>query len=127
MSSYFSYFYVFATILFTVYGQVIIKWRFNVLNYTLPQNNGVMAKVISLLKILFDPFIFSGFLSAFIASLFWMAAMSKLEITKAYPFMSLSPVFVFVIGIVFLNEEFTWGKVAGLLLIALGLIFTVKF
>lgn len=94
------------------------------MEFVLP--DGVLDKIISLLKIIFDPFIFSGFASAFIASLFWMAAMSKMEITKAYPFMSLSPAIVFIIGVYFLNEAFTWGKVLGLMLIIIGLIVTVR-
>ena len=108
------YLYVLMTLIFTVYGQIVIKWRFNNLAFRFPES-GFNNKLFSLLKILFDPFVFSGFVAAFIASLFWMAAMSKLEITKAYPFMSLAPVFVFIIGIAFLNEEFTWGKVIGLI------------
>ena len=56
-----------------------------------------------------------------------MAAMTKFEITKAYPFMSLAPALVFVIGIFFLGEAFTIGKVVGLVLIILGTIVTVKF
>jgi undecaprenyl phosphate-alpha-L-ara4N flippase subunit ArnF len=120
------YLYIAGTLFFTIYGQIIIKWRFNNLAFRLPES-GFNNKLFSLLKILFDPYIFSGFVAAFIASLFWMAAMSKLEITKAYPFMSLAPVLVFIIGVAFLNEEFTWGKVLGLILIALGLIVTVKY
>jgi len=79
------------------------------------------------LELLFDPFILSGFIAAFIASVFWVFAMSKIEITTAYPFMSLSTALVFVLGIFILNETFTVGKVAGLTLIALGTIVTVKF
>lgn len=120
------YLYIAGTLLFTVYGQIIIKWRFNALAFRLPKASFFDA-VASLLKILLDPYIFSGFASAFIASMFWMAAMSKLEITKAYPFMSLAPILVFMIGVAFLNEEFTWGKVVGLVFITLGLICTVKF
>lgn len=120
------YLYIAGTLLFTVYGQIIIKWRFNALAFRLPKSSFFDA-VASLMKILLDPYIFSGFASAFIASMFWMAAMTKLEITKAYPFMSLAPIIVFMIGVAFLNEQFTWGKVMGLGLITLGLICTVKF
>ena len=80
-----------------------------------------------MVKLLFDPFIFSGLLSAFIASFFWMAAMIKFEITQAYPFMSLAPAMVFVVGILFLGETFTIGKVVGLALIIIGTIVTVRF
>lgn len=116
--------YVIGTILFTVYGQIILKWRISQLG-ELPEP--LFEKFKKLVFFLFDPYIFSGFVSAFIASLCWMAAMTKFEITKAYPFMSLAPALVFLIGVLFLNEEFTWGKVIGLILIILGTIVTVKF
>lgn len=120
-----NYLYIVGTLLFTVYGQIILKWRLNMLSFKLP--NSTTQKVVAIIKLLLDPYIISGFASAFLASLFWIAAMSKFEITKAYPFMSLAPIFVFMIGVAFLNEQFTWGKVIGLGLITLGLIFTVKF
>jgi undecaprenyl phosphate-alpha-L-ara4N flippase subunit ArnF len=119
------YIYILFTLVFTVYGQIILKWRITQLNFEL--SDGLFPKIRDLFNLLIDVYIFSGFLSAFVASLFWMAAMSKLDITIAYPFMSLAPVLVFVIGVMFLNEEFTWGKVIGLAFIILGLIYTVKF
>ncbi|SCY38345.1 EamA family transporter [Flavobacterium caeni] len=119
------YLYILGTLVFTVYGQIILKWRLGNLQIVLPESN--LDKVWYLVKLLFDPFIFSGFASAFVASLFWMAAMTKFEITQAYPFMSLAPALVFVIGIYFLGETFTIGKLAGLALIIAGTIVTVKF
>ncbi len=119
------YFYIFGTLLFTVYGQVILKWRLSNLKIVLP--DGAVDKALMLVKLLFDPFIFSGIVSAFIASLFWMAAMTKFELTQAYPFMSLAPALVFFVGITFLGETFTMGKVIGLALIIAGIIFTVKW
>lgn len=117
------YFYIFGTLFFTVYGQVILKWRLNSLG-ALPEK--LMDKVLFLLKAILDPYIFSGFASAFLASICWMAAMTQFEITKAYPFMSLAPALVFIVGILFLGETFTIGKVIGLLLIIAGTIITVK-
>lgn len=119
------YFYILGTLLFTVYGQIILKWRLSGLKIVLPEN--LIDKLVFMIKLLFDPFIFSGLLSAFIASFFWMAAMTKFEITQAYPFMSLAPAMVFVVGILFLGETFTIGKVVGLVLIIIGTIVTVKF
>lgn len=118
------YVYIFLTICFTVMGQIVLKWRIN--NYNIPKVEGI-EKLKFIFSILLDPLIISGFLSAFIASIFWMAAMTKFEITKAYPFMSLSPALVFIIGILFLNEQFTWGKIIGIILIALGTFVTVKY
>jgi drug/metabolite transporter (DMT)-like permease len=119
------YLYIAGTLFFTVYGQLILKWRLSSLSFQLPE--GIFSKIISLIKIIFDPYIFSGFVSAFLASLFWMAAMTKFEITKAYPFMSLAPALVFILGVGLLGESFSWGKVIGLVLIILGTIITVKY
>lgn len=118
-----SYIYIFGTLVFTVYGQIILKWRLNQLG-ELPEP--IFDKILFLLKSIFDPYIFSGFFSAFIASLLWMITMTKFEITKAYPFMSLAPALVFMVGVFFLGEHFTIGKVIGLIIIILGIIVTVK-
>lgn len=120
------YLYIFATLFFTVYGQLILKWRLGKLGFGLPEG-GAVDKLIALIKLIFDPFIFSGFASAFVASLFWMAAMTKFQITEAYPFMSLAPAIVFILGVWLLGESFTWGKVLGLALIMIGLVVTVKW
>ncbi len=119
------YLYIFGTLFFTVYGQIVLKWRLSGLKVVLPE--GFLDKIIYLVKLVFDPFIFSGFASAFIASLFWMAAMTKFEITQAYPFMSLAPALIFVIGIFFMGETYTIGKLLGLILIMIGIVVTVKY
>lgn len=118
------YFYTGCTLLFTIYGQIVLKWRINNLGI-LPTS--LFEKIIFLIKMIFDPFVFSSFFSAFIASLFWMAALTKFEISKIYPFMSLSAPLVFFLSIFLLGETFTWGKVIGLLLVILGTVITVRY
>lgn len=117
------YFYIFGTIFFTVYGQIVLKWRINGVG-TLPET--LSAKILFLFKLLFDPWIFSGFAAAFIASFFWMAAMTKFDISYAYPFMSGAFVLVFLISVVLFQEPLTWQKVIGLLLIVAGIIVTSR-
>jgi uncharacterized membrane protein len=78
------------------------------------------------MKLLVDPFIFSGFASAFIASLFWMAALSKFELSFAYPFMSLSFVLVFILSVFLFNDSVTLYKVVGLVLIVLGIVISSR-
>jgi undecaprenyl phosphate-alpha-L-ara4N flippase subunit ArnF len=101
------YFYIFGTLLFTVYGQIVLKWRLSQLG-NLP--DAFKEKLFFLFKALFDPFIFSGFVAAFVASLCWMAAMTHFEITKAYPFMSLAPALVLIVGILFYGKLLQRGK-----------------
>lgn len=116
-----AYLYIFGTIFFTVYGQLILKWR--IAKYgILPES--IFEKILFLVKLLLDPFIFSGFVAAFVASLFWMAAMTKFQISFAYPFMSLSFVLVLIFSGFFLNETINASKIIGLGLIILGIIVT---
>jgi len=117
------YLYILGTILFTVYGQIILKWRITIYG-SLPPEIG--NKIIFLLRLFLDPFIVSGFVSAFVAALCWMAAMTKFEISFAYPFMSVSFVLVLIISATMMGETISIGKIIGLLLIIAGIIVTVK-
>lgn len=115
--------YIFGTILFTVYGQLIIKWRVP-FHGALP---GELAeKLIFLLKLFFDPFILSGFVAAFLASLCWMAAMTAFDLSYAYPFMGLNFVLVFLASAILLHEQVTLYKVVGLALIVLGIVISSR-
>ena len=113
----FDYLYILATIAFTVYGQLILKWRIATMG-PLPTN--VVGKVSFLVSLLFDPLIASGFAAAFVASFAWIAAMTKFELSHAYPFMSMNFVFVLLLSGWLLNEPITFQKVFGVALIVLG-------
>ena len=113
----FDYLYILATIAFTVYGQLILKWRIATMG-PLPTNVG--GKVTFLISLLFDPLIASGFAAALVASFAWMAAMTKFELSHAYPFMSMNFVFVLLLSGWLLNEPITFQKVFGVALIVLG-------
>ena len=115
--------YIFGAIIFTVYGQLILKWR--VVYYgSLPVS--VTDKAMFFGKLLIDPFIISGFVAAFLAFLCWMAAMTKLELSFAYPFMSLSFVLVLVLSGLFFHEPITLPKITGMILIVAGIIVSVQ-
>ena len=116
------YFYIFLTLIFTVYGQLILKWRLNSL--ILPQN--IVDQILFLLKSIFDPYIFSSFFSAFLASITWMLALKEFELSKAYPFMSLSFVLVLLISFLFLKESISVQKIFGCILIIVGIIVISK-
>jgi len=112
------YLYIIATIILTVYGQLVIKWQ--VANYgQLPLD--ASEKILFLLRLLLNPWITSGFIAAFMASLTWMAAMTKFELSYAYPFMSSSFVMVFILSIIFFHESVSATKVIGMSLIVLGI------
>ncbi|MFD1362108.1 EamA family transporter [Lentibacillus salinarum] len=115
------YLYIFGTILFTVYGQIVLKWQMDQAG-TLPES--LWDKMTFLLQLLLNPWILSGFAAAFLAALCWMAAMTKFNISYAYPFMSLSFVLVFLLSVVLFGDPVTVQKIVGLTLIIAGIVVT---
>lgn len=102
----------------------MIKWRLTQINVHF--KGRLSEKIFQAFSIVLDPIILVAFFMAFVASIFWILAMTKLDLTRAYPLMSLAPAVVFLISIPLLGEEFTWGKLIGLFFILLGAWFTVK-
>jgi len=113
------YIYIALTILFTVYGQMVLKWQVGLAG---PLPGGSVEKVTFLLWLLLNPWVLSGFCAAFLASLAWMAAMTKFQLSYAYPFMSLNFVLVLGLSVWLFQEPVSAAKVAGIVLVVLGII-----
>ena len=117
------YSYILATIGFTVYGQLILKWRIAQFG---PLPSGSADKLKFLVSLLLDPAIFSGFAAAFLASLAWMAAMTKFDLSHAYPFMSLNFVVVLLLSGWLLSEPVTVQKALGVAMIVVGTVVAAR-
>ena len=64
----------------------------------------------------------SAVVAGFFALLCWLAAMTKFELSYAYPFMSLAFVLVLIFSAVLFHEAVTVPKVLGVVLIMAGII-----
>lgn len=114
-----SYLLVLLTILLTVYGQIAIKWQVTAAG---PLPLDPAAKAGFMFRLLLNPWIISALLAAFLGAVCWMGAMTKLPLSRAYPFMALTFILVTIFASVLLGESVTWGKIAGLTLIVSGLV-----
>jgi uncharacterized membrane protein len=123
MTRLFDYLYVFATIAFTVYGQLMLKWRITKFG-AFPTDT--LEKFKFLFSLFLDPGILSGFAAGFLASLAWMAAMTKFDLSHAYPFMSLNFVVVLLLSAWILTEPMTLQKGIGVGLIVLGTVVAAR-
>ena len=117
-----AYAYIVTTVCFTVFGQLLIKWR--IAHYgALPES--LSAKMLFFSKVLVDPFIVFGLASAFVASIFWIAAMTKFDLSYAYPVITAGLTLLTVLlAIVLLGEPLSWSKIVGVILISIGVIVT---
>lgn len=111
--------FILLTLVFTVYGQLVLKWQ---IGQAGPLPSDLLDKLWFLLRQFFNPWILSGFFSAFLASLAWMAAMTRLDLNYAYPFMSLAFVIVMVFSVLFLGESLSWQRLVGTAMVMGGLI-----
>ena len=119
INNYSSLVLVFCTVVLTSYVQLIIKWRVSRAG-SLPVD--FAKKALFLTGLWLDPFVLTALFAAFLAGLSWMAAMTKLELSFAYPFISLSFVLVFVFSALLFHESITAPKVLGMVLIIAGII-----
>lgn len=114
-----SYVFVALTVLLTVYGQIVIKWQ--VLQAgALPLD--IQGQFWFIAGLLTNLWILSGLAAALLASICWMLAMSKLPLSHAYPFMSLSFVLVLFLSYVTFLEPLSWPKIIGVGFIVLGVV-----
>lgn len=113
------YLYIFLTIAFTVYGQIVLKWRMDMKGQLPVAFND---KIQFMMHAYMDPWVISGFVVAFMASLTWSMAITKFQLSQAYPFMSLSYVVVFILSVFLFNEEVNLAKIIGCVLVLLGII-----
>lgn len=107
------------TVVLTVVGQFLIKWQ--VLKAgALPPNPG--DRLGFMLRLLTNPWIIAAFASAFLASLSWMVAMTRLPLSEAYPLTALTFVMVVFGGAWLFLEPISPMRIAGVLLVVAGLV-----
>ena len=111
--------YIVMTIVFTVVGQILLKHGVNQLG-DLPGDWASAFKF--LLLAVFDPWVFGGLLCAFLGALSWIAAMTKFQLSYAYPFMAITFALTPILGFFMLHEQITTAKISGIILIVLAVI-----
>jgi drug/metabolite transporter (DMT)-like permease len=98
--------------LILVSGQFL--WKFGM------QNQTISLSFVSIVKVLFSPYVFSGLAMYGFATVIWLYILSKVPLSLAYPIQSITYIFA-VFGAYFIfNETLTIYKVLGCLLIMLG-------
>lgn len=112
--------YLIVTVLFATASQLIIKWKMT--NYTLDHIESVYEKFSFAFSMLFDPIIIIALVLTLISGLAWMIALTKLEISYAFPFTALAFVLMLFLSALLFQEPITYQKVIGVILITSGII-----
>jgi multidrug transporter EmrE-like cation transporter len=107
------------TVALTVFGQLAFKWRIDEAG-SFPPDTSERLRFLAELAV--DPWVVAVFASALLASITYGIALSRLDLSVAYPVMSLSFVFVLLFSVLLFSEALTPGKAIGVVLICAGVI-----
>jgi multidrug transporter EmrE-like cation transporter len=111
--------WLFASILLGVIGQLLMKWG---LEHPKPFWN----QAPSVLKMFNSWPVLGGLFSYALSSLFWLLTLKKMNLSVAYPMVSLSYVIVAVASYYLFNEPLSGMKWAGLAFVLVGVCFISK-
>jgi len=116
--------YIFLSIFFAVSSQLIIKWKMN--EYDLSHYPSILEKFSFAFSMLFNPYIILSIFLTLLSGLSWMIAMTKFDISYAYPFTTLGYVIILLLSAILFNEHITIYKILGIIFITIGIYITSK-
>jgi len=109
--------FIFLTVMFTVTGQLLLKKGMGLVGVA-PQELRALPNY--LWNALTQPMVLGSFASAALAAFSWMAAMSRCELSFAYPFMGLSIVLTLAMTPLMFGERLHLHQWVGVALVCAG-------
>lgn len=105
------------TIGFNVLGQFLLKRGMSQV--------GVIRNDLSIipetaLKVITTPALIGGLVAYALSSIFWLVVLSRVDLSYAYPILSLGYVLVVLISWLLLGENVTWMRWAGVVVVCFG-------
>lgn len=111
--------YIFLTVAFAVSSQLIIKWQMK--NISLEDAISMYDKFLFAFGMLFNPYILLSIILTLLSGLSWIIAMTKFDISYAYPFTALGFVLILFFSHILFNETISIYKYIGVGFIVIGI------
>jgi multidrug transporter EmrE-like cation transporter len=111
--------YVALTVVLTVYGQIVTKWRAGGAEH---DTGPALRRLRALVRLLFDPWVLSAMVATGVAGVTWLAALDQVQLSVAYPFVAAGFVAVLPLSAWLFGEPLTRRKALGVGLICAGLV-----
>ncbi len=74
----------------------------------------------NIIKVIFTPYVFLGLVFYAVAMLLWLTILSRVELSYAYPMLSLGYAFVVLASWLIFNERVSFLRLMGVLFICIG-------
>lgn len=110
---------IFASVLLSVIAQILLKFGMSSVAVQSAITSGGVNAIFAVITNLFVIFGLSAYVSS---AAIWLAVLSKIDVSKAYPFVGLGFIGTMMFAHWFLNEPLTVTKVAGTLLVVSGVL-----
>lgn len=112
--------WLFSSIFLGAGGQILLKYGVNQLGEIDLRRTGIIFTIFSIFTNLF---IILGICFFMVSMVLWIKAVSTMELSGAYPSVSISYIIVFLFSVAVFNESFTAGKIIGLFFVVAGVYF----
>ena len=109
-----SFKYILASVLLVNLGNLLVKYGLN-------KSPFQFSEALSSLSLIYtSPFVLFGLLAIGTSSLFWLAALSRADLSYAYPMISMGYVITALLAWFFFDENLTLLRMAGIFVICSG-------
>jgi drug/metabolite transporter (DMT)-like permease len=109
--------YILISVLASIIGQLLLKVGMNRLgSITLSASQFLSVSW----KMATNPYVFIGLAIYLAGTVFWLSALSRVDLSYAYPFASISYVVMLVASWMIFDEKITLGRVIGTVVIGIG-------
>ena len=114
-------YYIFLSIFFNTCSHLLFKK--GVVTKT-DSGNGSLAtnSATSIIGMLFHPPIFFGLVLSGLAAVFWLFALSHMDLSYVFPFLSLNYILIPVLASIFYKEKLSHARLAGIGIICVGVV-----
>jgi multidrug transporter EmrE-like cation transporter len=106
-----------------IVGQTMLKHGMNQMGPISLSTDTVPAIVWQIVR---SPFVIGGLLIYGFGTFFWLVTLSRIDLSVAYPFVSLNHVLLFLIGWLILREAVSPMRAAGVAVICVGMILVAR-
>ena len=107
---------VLLSVFLSVAGQLFLKTGMGRIG-PLGLDGGPVRAVLGIAR---QPFVWGGLALYGVGTFFWLIALSRVQLSYAYPFLSLSYVLVLLSSWIVFREEMSWWRLGGVVAICLG-------
>ena len=111
--------YILISVLAGAVGQILLK-KGMTMNGAVTLSPGQLPS--TLWRIATNPYVVIGLIIYVCGTVFWLAALSRVDLSYAYPFASLSYVIMLAASWMLFHENITPVRLAGTLIVALGVL-----